>query len=260
MIFNTLLVTKNEVNYRRMNLKLKTGPRAYYQSQPLVISGIAFDCMYPIETTPPVTSPIGQLVNVHEGDEVLVNVGSDNMICGTVYSLSYDKPSQVTHVPAATRTMVRGQVAGDMAAWVDHDESSAIIKMDDGKAVLEYDFGKPVAINGLDVKDARAFIRVWYHDGSHWVPLVWGQLQHEYQSSPCLPGDEGAALEARVPRQRFEAQDPEVLSQPAHIDAETSTGPVQGCQVSASHPAGVIHDLIQALRNRWHSFVRSASV
>ncbi|GAA5497034.1 hypothetical protein Rhal01_03222 [Rubritalea halochordaticola] len=187
MTFNTLLVTKNEVNYRRMNLKLKTGPRAYFQSQPLVISGIAFDCMYPIETTPPVTSPIGQLVNVHEGDEVLVNVGSDNMICGTVYSLSYDKPSQVTHVPAATRTMVRGQVAGDMAAWVDHEESSAIIKMDDGKAVLEYDFGKPVAINGLDVKDARAFIRVWYHDGSHWVPLVWDNYSTNTNHHPVFP-------------------------------------------------------------------------
>lgn len=201
--FNTLLITKNEFNYRRINLKLKTGPRAYFQSQPLVISGIAFDCMYPIETTPPVTSPIGQVINVHEGDEVLVNIGSDNMICGTVYSLSFQEASQVKHVPAATLKMVRGNVVGDMNAWTDHSgDTTATIKMDDGKAVVEYDFGKAVTINGLDVKDVSTFIRVWYHDGSNWVPLVWDNYSTNTNHHPVF-----ADTKARGWRVEFQGRD-----------------------------------------------------
>ncbi|MFC4992216.1 DUF6288 domain-containing protein [Rubritalea tangerina] len=186
--FNKLLVTKNEANFRRFDLKLKTGPRAYFQSQPLVISGIAFDCMYPIETLPPVTAPDGALIDVHEGDVVTVNMASENMICGTVYTLSYDAKTQVKHEVPASVKAVRGAIDGDLAAWTDHSgETVATVKMDEGKAVLEYDFGKAVTLNGLDVKDSRAYMRVWYHDGQQWIPLVWDSYSSYSNQNPVFP-------------------------------------------------------------------------
>jgi len=165
----------NTTNMRRFKLKLKVAPRAYYQSQPLLVAGHAFDWMYPAETMIKVTPPQAGNIAIHEGDEVLVEVASENMICGWMFGYEFDRMNQVTVLKPKGFTNVTGTVRGDIGLLHDFDNKTQCgLSLVKGRAVMEYDFGQPVTANGLDIQLNRGgMVRIWYKKGENWVPLLW---------------------------------------------------------------------------------------
>ena len=194
--FNEEFAHSNNYNLRRMKLRLSMAPRAYYQSQPLVIAGIPFDCMYPAERMLEVQGPgNGDQVNIHEGDEVIVDIASENFICPWVHSLEFDQSSQVTLFKPRSEKSIRGSVNGNKAGLYDFDPSTSCDFVSEGsKSIIEYDFGKEVTLNGLDANyGGSCFIRVWYQDGETWIPLVWDNYSVNTSHHPTFP-DTKAAL------------------------------------------------------------------
>ena len=188
LVFNTEVGHANHANLRRLKLKLRMAPRAIYQSQPLLISGIAFDFMYPKERMATVNSPDGKIVNIHEGDEVLVDVASENMICGWVHSLKFTKPTQVSIPMPRIVKATKGTLQGDWKHLYDHKaETTCNLNYVDGKGIIEFDYGKLVTLNGLDARCGSGLFRIWYHNGDTWLPLVWDRYSVNTSHSPMFP-------------------------------------------------------------------------
>ncbi len=185
--FNTTYFHSNHFNLRRLQLKLRMAPRAYFQSQPLMISGIAFDCMYPQERMISVIAPEGSALSIHEGDEVMADLASENFICAWVHVLKFTKPSQVKNATPANSRMVTGTMTGDMKNLHDFQgETVCEFQPSNGKSVIEYDFGKAVTLNGLDT-DHRRFIRIWCKQGEQWVPVIWDNYTPHTSHNPRFP-------------------------------------------------------------------------
>jgi len=187
--FNTDFSHSNNYNLRRFRLKLKMAPRAYYQSQPLVIAGIPFDCMYPSERMLEIQGPEqGVSVNLHEGDEVVVDLASENLICPWVHSLKVEKPSQVTIFKPETHKSISGSIEGDIENLYDFKvDTLCKLTSAESKSIIEYDFAKAVTLNGLDGSFGNCFIRVWYKQGEKWIPLVWDNYSVKTSHHPVFP-------------------------------------------------------------------------
>lgn len=190
--FNTELSGANNTNLRRMRLKLRMAPRAYFQSQPLMIAGIAFDFMYPIERMVAVKAPEEGVVNIHEGDVVLADISSENMVCGWVNGLEFNKMSQVKIAKPRSVKSIQGTIEGDLKNLEDFDYDTAVqVKHEGGKSVLEYDFKKAITLNGLDANYSNGcFIRIWYKDRNDWIPLVWDNYTANTSHNPTFPDTE----------------------------------------------------------------------
>lgn len=188
--FNTEFSHSNNINLRRLSLQLKLAPRAYFQSQPLVIAGIPFDCMYPSERMLEIQGPAaGVAVKPHEGDTVIVDLASENFICPWVHAIRFEQPSQVV-LPALTRvTAVVGKIEGDMLHLSDFSlETRCKFTSDGPVTIAEFDYGNPVSLNGLDADfPGTRFLRIWYHDGSDWIPLVWDNYSVGTGHHPVFP-------------------------------------------------------------------------
>lgn len=188
--FNTEFAHSNHYNLRRLQLKLRRAPRAYFQSQPLMIAGIPFDCMYPKEMMLEVQGPAdGSAVNLHEGDEVLVDLASENFICAWVHSIEYETPTQVSIIKAQSQKSIIGKLNGNKNHLYDFDLSTSCeLVSANSKSVIEYDFGRDVTLNGLDAAfGGNCFIRVWYRDRDAWVPLVWDNYSVNTGHHPVFP-------------------------------------------------------------------------
>ena len=196
--FNEEFYHSNNINLRRLQLKLKMAPRAYFQSQPLVIAGIPFDCMYAKERMVSTKGP--GLINIHEGDEVMVDLSSENFICAWVHVLEFEKVTQVKRARAKTHKVVRGQVVGDINDLYDYDnDTSCQIKSDKSKAIIEYDFGKEITLNGLDANyRGSCFLRVWCKKGDKWVPVVWDNYTPNTSQNPRFPDTKAALWRVEV--------------------------------------------------------------
>lgn len=188
--FNTEFAHSNNYNLRRMKLRLRMAPRAYFQSQPLVISGIPFDCMYPAERMLEVAGPAnGDDVNIHEGDKVTVDLASENFICPWVHSLEFSEASQVDIFKPRIQKSIRGSIIGNSNHFHDFDHSTSCeLVSEESKSIIEYDFGKDVTLNGLDANyDGSCFIRVWYKAEETWIPLVWDNYSVNTSHHPTFP-------------------------------------------------------------------------
>ncbi len=188
--FNLEFAHSNNYNLRRMKLRLRMAPRAYFQSQPLMIFGVPFDAMYPAERMMEIQGPkTGEDINIHEGDKVIVDLASENMICAWVHSLEFEEPSQVTLFKPRTQKDITGSVKGNPGHLFDFDhETSCDFVSEQSKNVIEYDFGKDVTLNGLDIRyDGSNFIRVWYKDKGNWIPLVWDNYSANSSHHPTFP-------------------------------------------------------------------------
>ncbi len=188
--FNTEFAHSNNYNLRRLQLKLRRAPRAYFQSQPMIIAGIPFDCMYPQERMMEIQGPQQEvLVNSHEGDEVVVDLASENFICAWVHSIKYHKPTQVAIATAKEHRAIVGKINGDIENLYDFKHATFCdLVPSNGKSIIEYDFGKEITLNGVDTNIARAtFIRVWYKKDDKWVPLVWDNYSVNTGHHPVFP-------------------------------------------------------------------------
>ncbi len=188
--FNTEFAHSNNYNLRRLKLRLKMAPRAYFQSQPLMIYGIPFDCMYPAERMMEIQGPkSGEDVNIHEGDKVIVDLASENFICPWVHSLELEEATQVTLFKPRTQKDIVGSVKGNVGHLHDFDhKTSCDLVSEQSKNVIEYDFGKDVTLNGLDARYGGShFMRVWYKDKDTWIPLVWDNYSVDTGHHPTFP-------------------------------------------------------------------------
>lgn len=188
--FNAEFSHSNNFNLRRLKLKLKMAPRAYFQSQPLVIAGIPFDCMYPAERMLDVKGPAdGSSVNIHEGDEVIVDLASENFICPWVHTLEFEKPTQVTVFKAQQQRDLIGSMKGNIDDLYDFNRNTFCeLVSQQTKNIIEYDFGKEVTLNGLDANyGGSCFIRIWYKNGENWTPLVWDNYSVDTSHHPVFP-------------------------------------------------------------------------
>lgn len=188
--FNTEFSFSNNYNLRRLKLKLKMAPRAYYQSQPLMIAGLPFDCMYPAERMLEIQGPAdGSDVKIHEGDEVIVDLASENFICAWVHSLEFEKATQVTIFEPQRHKSISGSINGDLENLYDFDhETSCELIGENSKSIIQYDFGKEVTLNGLDAHyNGFHFIRVWYQNRGKWIPLVWDNYSVSTSHHPVFP-------------------------------------------------------------------------
>lgn len=189
LFFNTKLAYSDNTNLRRLRLKLRMAPRAYYQSQPLIIAGTAFDCMFPVERMADVIPPQKGVINIHEGDVVTVDISSENFICPWVHSLKFDTMTQVKIAKAKNITSIRGKIKGDLNHLHDFDyETFCDMQPDGGKNIVEYDFGQAVTLNGLDVNYRHGgFLRVWFYDGKTWIPIAWDNYSPDTSYNPTFP-------------------------------------------------------------------------
>lgn len=121
------------------------------------------------------TSESGATINIHEGDEVLVDIASENFICAWVHAMEFAKVSQVETVRLKSQKAITGGIQGDFGNLLDFKaDTYCDITGAPSKAVIEYDFGKNVTLNGHDANyDGSCFIRIWYKDRDKWIPLVW---------------------------------------------------------------------------------------
>ncbi|NWK57486.1 NPCBM/NEW2 domain-containing protein [Verrucomicrobiaceae bacterium N1E253] len=228
--FNTEFAHSNNINLRRLNLKLKVAPRAYFQSQPLMIAGRAFDCMYPKERMLEVKGPEPGTVNIHEGDSVLVNLASENFICPWVLSMTFPEMTQVRVAKAKNHHASQGSVDGDWENLYDFDDNTGVeIKPSDGKTVIAYDFGKAVTLNGLDVRYQHGnFVRVSYQRNGQWIPLVWDRYSPHTGHNPRFPDTEAQhwkvelqhGRNAKLSTLRFYHNPNRILNSPAYIQSQ----------------------------------------
>lgn len=188
--FNTVFSHSNNYNLRRLMLRLKVAPRAYFQSQPLVIAGIPFDCMYPTERMLEIQGPEKEFpVKSHEGDSVLVDLSSENFICPWVHSMKFEKASQVSIARPRKQEVLSGKVDGDLNDLADFSlDTKCRFSGANSTVVLEYDFGSAVNLNGADADfQGSRFMRVWYQDGTNWIPLVWDNYSVGTGHHPVFP-------------------------------------------------------------------------
>ncbi len=188
--FNVEFSHSNNYNLRRLQLRLRVAPRAYFQTQAMMIAGIPFDCMYPAERMMEIRGPEpGVAVKSHEGDTVLVDLASENFICPWIHAIKFELPSQVNIARPARMEAVTGTLEGDPAHLADFSlETQCRLTSSDSAAVLEYDFGVEVRLNGLDADfQGSRFMRVWHHNGENWVPLVWDNYSVGTGHHPVFP-------------------------------------------------------------------------
>lgn len=188
--FNTEFSHSNHYNLRRLNLRLKVAPRAYFQTQALMIAGIPFDCMYPAERMLEIQGPeAGVAVKSHEGDTVLVDLASENFICPWVHSVKLEKPSQVSLARPRKQEVRVGKVDGDFNQLADFSlDTGCRFSGENSTMILEYDFGTAVNLNGVDADfQGSRFMRVWYHDSVKWIPLVWDNYSVGTGHHPVFP-------------------------------------------------------------------------
>jgi len=190
LMFNTEFSHSNNFNLRRLQLRLKMAPRAYFQTQALVIAGIPFDCMYPSERMLEIQGPeAGVAVKSHEGDTVLVDLASENFICPWVHSVKFETPSQVSLPRPVRQEALAGNIEGDMNHLADFSlETRCRFSASGSTMMLEYDFGTAVELNGVDADFQGArFMRVWVQDGADWIPLVWDNYSVGTGHHPVFP-------------------------------------------------------------------------
>jgi hypothetical protein len=188
--FNIEFSHSNNYNLRRLHLRLKMAPRAYFQTQALMIAGIPFDCMYPAERMLEIQGPeAGVAVKSHEGDTVMVDLASENFICPWVHSVKFEKPSQVGIARPVKQEALIGQVEGDFNHLADFSlDTQCRFSGENSTMILEYDFGTAVKLNGVDADfQGSHFMRVWYQDGADWVPLVWDNYSVGTSHHPVFP-------------------------------------------------------------------------
>jgi hypothetical protein len=188
--FNTEFSHSNNYNLRRLNLRLKVAPRAYFQTQALMIAGIPFDCMYPAERMLEIQGPeAGVAVKSHEGDTVLVDLASENFICPWVHSMKFEKPTQVRLSRPRKQEVRVGKVDGNFNDLADFSlETQCKFSGENSTMILEYDFGSAVSLNGVDADfQGSRFMRVWYQDGTDWIPLVWDNYSVGTGHHPVFP-------------------------------------------------------------------------
>lgn len=188
--FNTEFSHSSNYNLRRLKLKLKVAPRAYFQSQPLIIAGIPFDCMYPAERMLNVTYPTKETaINIHEGDEVIVDLASENFICPWVHTMEFKKDTQVTALKPQSITPIIGKIEGNSDNLLDlNQQTECNFIGQNSKTILEYDFGQEVTANGLDANYAgNTFMRIWVKKQDTWIPLVWDNYSVSTGQHPTFP-------------------------------------------------------------------------
>jgi len=188
--FNIEFSHSNNYNLRRLQLSLKVAPRAYFQSQAMMIAGIPFDCMYPAERMLEILGPEpGVAVKSHEGDTVRVDLSSENFVCPWIHAVKFEQPSQVKIARPARLEAVVGTVEGDLGHLADFSlETQCRFTGANSTVVLEYDFGVDAELNGVDADfQGSRFMRVWYQDGKDWIPLVWDDYSVGTGQHPVFP-------------------------------------------------------------------------
>jgi hypothetical protein len=188
--FNTEFSHSNHYNLRRLQLRLKVAPRAYFQTQAMMIAGIPFDCMYPTERMLEIQGPEkGVSVKSHEGDTVLVDLASENFICPWIHSVKFEKPSQVNIARPRKQEVLVGKMDGNFNHLADFSlETQCRFSGTHSTMIVEYDFGTAVKLNGVDADyQGSRFMRVWYQDGVNWIPLVWDNYSVGTGHHPVFP-------------------------------------------------------------------------
>jgi hypothetical protein len=188
--FNIEFAHSNHYNLRRLQLRLKLAPRTYFQSQPMMIAGIPFDCMYPQERMMEILGPEPSVtVKPHEGDTVLVDLASENFICPWIHAIKFEQPTQVRIARPVRLEAVAGRIEGDPAHLLDFSpDTQCRFQAENNRVIVESDFGQPVPLNGIDLDyQGFRFLRVWYHNGSDWVPLVWDNYSVSTGHHPVFP-------------------------------------------------------------------------
>lgn len=180
----------NHYNLRRLDLTLRVAPRAYFQTQAMMIAGIPFDCMYPKERMLEILGPEpGVAVKSHEGDLVRVDLASENFICPWIHSVKFQQPTQVRIARPARQEALVGRIDGNLDHLADFSlDTQCRFHAENSMLILETDFGQPITLNGLDADyQGFRFLRVWYHEGSDWVPLVWDNYSVGTGHHPVFP-------------------------------------------------------------------------
>lgn len=188
--FNIEFAHSNHYNLRRLQLRLQLAPRAYFQSQAMMIAGIPFDCMYPQERMLEIRGPeAGVAVKSHEGDTVLVDLASENFICPWIHAIKFEQPTQVRIARPARLETIVGRMEGEPGTLIDFSlDTQCRFHADNNRVIIESDFGQPVALNGIDLDyQGFRFLRVWYQDGTEWVPLVWDNYSVSTGHHPVFP-------------------------------------------------------------------------
>jgi hypothetical protein len=188
--FNSEFSHSNNHNLRRLNLRLKLAPRAYFQTQAMMIAGIPFDCMYPAERMLDIQGPEpGVAVKPHEGDTVVVDIASENFICPWIHSVKFEQASQVRIARPVRQQAVVGRMEGEADHLLDFSlDTRCRFSAADSTLILESDFGQPVTLNGVDADfQGSRFMRVWHHDGTDWIPLVWDNYSVGTGHHPVFP-------------------------------------------------------------------------
>ena len=188
--FNVEFAHSNNYNLRRFNLNLRVAPRAYFQTQAMMIAGIPFDCMYPAERMLELLGPEpGVSVKSHEGDQVLVNLASENFICPWIHAVKFKELTQVRGAKPVRQETVAGHMEGNPDNLMDFSPATQCrFHAENGRLILETEFAQPIALNGLDADyQGSRFLRVWYHDGADWVPLVWDNYSVGTGHHPVFP-------------------------------------------------------------------------
>ncbi|MFM7181957.1 MAG: DUF6288 domain-containing protein [Verrucomicrobiales bacterium] len=188
--FNIEFAHSSNYNLRRLNLHLRVAPRAYFQTQAMMIAGIPFDCMYPAERMMEILGPEpGVYVKSHEGDRVLVNLASENFICPWIHAVKFEQPTQVRIARPVRQATVVGRMEGDPAHLADFSlDTKCRFHAENGRLILETEFAQAIALNGLDADyPGSRFLRVYYHDGADWVPLVWDNYSVGTGHHPVFP-------------------------------------------------------------------------
>ena len=190
LMFNVEFSHSNNYNLRRLNLTLRVAPRAYFQTQAMMIAGIPFDSMYPAERMLEIQGPQpGVAVKSHEGDLVRVDLASENFICPWIHAVKFEQPTQVAIPRPVRQEAVVGRIEGDPEHLTDFSlETGCRFHAEDSTMIVETDFGQPVTLNGLDADyQGFRFLRVWYQHGEDWVPLVWDNYSVSTSHHPVFP-------------------------------------------------------------------------
>ena len=170
-------------NFRRLEVRAAMAANPVYQTQPLVLDGVAYEAMMLNEAQNFATvdgrTPEGrQPIAIHEGDEVDFELVSAQPLCLEVISMDVRKrpariaPAKIAAATPGFKLVGDPLVLGDLA--FDRDvtlEGPA----DAERAVVEMIFAKPTKLNGIDLhwNGGQRLVTIWASIDGKWRPLAW---------------------------------------------------------------------------------------
>jgi hypothetical protein len=170
-------------NFRRLKIRAPMAANPVYQTQPVMLDGVAFEAMMLNEAQNFAlvngSRPAGkQPVAIHEGDEVDIELVSAQPLCLEVISMDLRKrPMRLA--PRSVRAISEGFVLkGEQAILGDGGYDRDVVlegPNDADHAVIELKFDEPTQLNGLDFhwNGGQRLISIWALIDGDWKPLAW---------------------------------------------------------------------------------------